>query len=48
MLVWQEGFLEKTAKYVTSTEKYILKVHVVTQSSLIDWLEESHGTNQVL
>ena len=44
MLVWQEGLLD--AKYVssTSTEKYILIVHVVNQSSLIDWLEDSHRT----
>ena len=49
MLVWHEGLLE-TAKYVssTSTEKYILIVRVVNQSSLIDWLEESHNTNQIL
>ena len=38
MLVWQEGLLENTAKYE----------HVVNQSRLMDCLEESHSTNQVL
>ena len=49
MLVWQEGLLEKIAKYVIQpiAENHLLNVHTLNRYSLIDWLVELHITNQI-